>query len=206
MEIDRFVVTPFSVNCYVIRDSGEALVIDPGEAPPELLEALAGYTVRTIVDTHGHCDHCGGNAALLKAVPGAELAGHEADLPLLRAIVSQGEMFGVPFPPSPDPTRLLRDGDTVEVGRLALDVVHVPGHSPGHIMLRGDGFVFSGDVLFVGSIGRTDLPGGDQDELLDSIRTKLFTLPDGTHVYCGHGPDTTIGAERTTNPFLRGLP
>jgi len=111
-------------------------------------------------------------------------------------------MFGVPFPPSPDPDQYLEEGDVITVGSVSLKVLHTPGHSPGHIVLASDGFVIVGDVLFAGSIGRTDLPGGSYAQLLNSIRTKLLTLPDDTIVYCGHGPETTIGRERATNPFL----
>lgn len=204
MEILSFPVTPFVVNCYVIKDGGEAIVIDPGEAPPALIKSIQGCNVRAIVDTHGHCDHCGGNAELVSKT-GAELLIHEADLPLLRALESQGKMFGVPMPPSPDPDRFLVEGDVLKVGNLSLTVRHAPGHSPGHIVLVGDGFVVCGDVLFAGSIGRTDLFGGDYQQLLDSIRDKLLTLPDETVVYTGHGPDTTIGEERRSNPFLVGL-
>lgn len=203
MEILCFPLTPFVSNCYVVRDGGEALVIDPGDVTPELLRAIEGYTVKTVVNTHCHCDHCGGNAEILKKT-GAELICNEKELGLLRALPQQGMMFGVPFAPSPDPDRYIKEGDTVSVGQVAFGVREAPGHSPGHIVLVGDGFVISGDVLFAGSIGRTDLPGGSYPQLIESIKTKLFTLPDDTIVYSGHGPETTIGAERRTNPFLVG--
>ena len=118
MEILRFEGTPFAENCFVLKDGREAIVIDPGEATPELLRSVESLSVRTIVDTHGHGDHCGGNAALIEAT-GAELACHEADLPLLRTLPAQGRMFGVPFPPSPEPHRLLNEADTVEVGDVS---------------------------------------------------------------------------------------
>ena len=204
MEIQTFQVTPFIVNCFVVKDAGEAVVIDPGDVPPSLLRALQGIKIRLIVNTHCHCDHCGGNAELMEKT-GAPLAIHREELPLLRSMEIQAQMFGVSVAPSPEPDRFLQDGDTVEVGKIALRVALVPGHSPGHIMLAGDGCVFSGDVLFEGSIGRTDLPGGDYRQLMDSIRTKLLTLPDNTVVYPGHGPSTTIGDERRANPFLVDL-
>jgi hydroxyacylglutathione hydrolase len=197
-------MTPFVENCFVIRNGAEALVIDPGEASPELLDAIRGYTVRTVVNTHGHCDHCGGNAELLRQT-GAELVCHRDDLPLLRMVEQQGAMFGVYFPPSPDPNRFLEEGDTLTVGDATLRVLHTPGHSPGHIVLLGDGFLIAGDVLFAGSIGRTDLPGGNYGQLLDSLREKILPLPDETTVYSGHGAATTVGEERRTNPFLVGL-
>jgi glyoxylase-like metal-dependent hydrolase (beta-lactamase superfamily II) len=204
MEIRSFQVTPFIVNCFVVKDGDEAIVIDPGEVTPALLRCVQQCKVRLIVNTHCHCDHCGGNAEL-KARTGADLAIHKEELPLLRSMAIQAQMFGVSVTPSPDPDRFLREGDTVEVGSVSLKVLDAPGHSPGHIMLAGDGFVFAGDVLFAGSIGRTDLPGGDYHTLMESIRTKLLPFPDDTVVYTGHGPATTIGAERNMNPFLVDL-
>ena len=204
MEIHTFQVTLFIVNCFVVQDAGEAVVIDPGDVSPSMLRALQGVKVRMIVNTHCHCDHCGGNAELAEKT-GAPLAIHRDELPLLRSMDIQAQMFGVSVTASPEPDRFLEEGDVVEVGQTTLKVFHVPGHSPGHIMLAGDGCVFSGDVLFEGSIGRTDLPGGDYRQLMDSIRTKLLTLPDNTAVYPGHGPATTIGDERRSNPFLAGL-
>lgn len=203
MDILCFPMTPFVTNCYVVRDGGEALVIDPGEVTPELLDAIEGYTVKTVVNTHCHCDHCGGNAEILEKT-GAELVCHEDELGWLRALPQQGQMFGVPFDPSPDPNRFIKEGDTVRVGNLSFGVREAPGHSPGHVVLVGDGAVIGGDVLFQGSIGRTDLPGGSYPQLIESIKTKLMTLPDDTIVYSGHGPETTIGAERRSNPFLVG--
>lgn len=203
MEILSFTVTPFMVNCFVIKDKGEALVVDPGEAAPALLEAIGDCRVRLIVNTHCHCDHCGGNAALVQRT-GADLAIHKDESPLLEAIEAQGQMFGVRVTPSPAPTRFLGEGDKVNVGAASFTVAHVPGHSPGHIMLAGEGCIFSGDVLFAGSIGRMDLPGGNEQQLMESIRTRLLPLPDETVVYPGHGPATTIGEERRTNPFLAG--
>ena len=204
MVISTIQVTPFIVNCYVVKDGDEVIVIDPGDAPASVFRALEGCMVRTIVNTHCHCDHCGGNAALVEQTK-AELAIHRSDLPLLHAMEMQAQMFGISVEPSPDPTRFLEEGDTIQAGACSLKVLHTPGHSPGHIVLVGNGVVFAGDVLFEGSIGRTDLPGGNYQQLLDSIRVKLLTLPDDTVVYPGHGPRTTIGAERRSNPFLTGL-
>ena len=204
MEIRTFPVTPFIVNCFAVKDGNEVLIIDPGDAPAALFRYIAGCTVKMIVNTHCHCDHCGGNAALVEKTQ-ADLAIHREDLPLLRAMEIQAQMFGVEVEPSPDPTRYLGEGDTIQVGSVSFKVTHVPGHSPGHIALLGDGLAFSGDVLFQGSIGRTDLPGGNYTQLLASIRDKLLVLPDDTLVYPGHGPSTTIGDERRTNPFLADL-
>ncbi|HOE67114.1 MAG TPA: MBL fold metallo-hydrolase [Candidatus Hydrogenedentes bacterium] len=202
MDILTIPMTPFETNCYVVRDGNEAIVVDPGEVSPPLLAAIEGCTVRAIVNTHGHCDHCGGNAKLLEKT-GAKLLAHEADLFLIRTIVEQGRMFGVTFDPSPDPTNFIVEGSVVSVGGARLYVLLTPGHSPGHIVLVGDACVFAGDVLFAGSIGRTDLPGGNYKQLIESIRDKLLTLPDATVVYSGHGPATTIGEERWGNPFLQ---
>jgi glyoxylase-like metal-dependent hydrolase (beta-lactamase superfamily II) len=204
LQILSFSLTPFMMNCFVIKDAGEAIVIDPGEATAELKESVADSKVTMIFNTHCHCDHSGGNAEMVAAT-GAPLVCHEADLPLLRTIQQQGMMFGVQVPPSPEPDRFVNEGDIISVGTVQLRVLHTPGHAPGHVVLVGDGFVIAGDVLFQGSIGRTDLPGGSYEQLMESIRTKLLSLPDETIVYCGHGPSTTIGVERKTNPFLVDL-
>ena len=204
MEILSFEMTPFMMNCYVLKDGGETLVIDPGEATEELKQCVADENVTMIFNTHCHIDHSAGNAGMVAAT-GAPLVCHEDDLPLLRGLAQQGQMFGFPCEASPDPDRFINEGDTVTVGSVSMKVLHTPGHAPGHVVLVGDGFVIGGDVLFNGSIGRTDLPGGDHAQLLESIKTKLWPLPDETVVYCGHGPATTIGKERATNPFLQGL-
>lgn len=204
MEISCFEMTPFVENCYVLQDGGEAIVVDPGEATPELLAHLNGLMITMIFNTHCHIDHAGGNAELVAAT-GAPLVCHADDLPLLRALEQQGMMFGVPVEASPDPDHFVTEGDIIDVGNTQLRVFHTPGHAPGHVILVGDGFVIGGDVLFAGSIGRTDLPGGNYDQLMHSIRTKMLPLPDETIVYSGHGPATTIGRERKHNPFLMGL-
>lgn len=205
MDIIAIPVTPFVTNCFVIRDGDEALVVDPGDVTPSLLDAIRGCRVSLIVNTHGHCDHCGGNAELVRHT-GAKLAIHEADLVLLRNLREQGLMFGALFPESPDPDVFLNDGDTVSVGSITFDVRHTPGHSPGHLVLVADGTAFVGDVLLAGSIGRTDLPGSSHAQLMESIRSRLLNLPDETVVYPGHGPATSIGRERSSNPFLSESP
>ncbi len=202
MEILCFTVTPFAENCFVLVEGNEALVVDPGEAAPELLQALSRYTVKTIALTHAHIDHVGGCSGV-KAATGAELVCHREAAPMLEAAPLQGRMFGMDVPPPPAPDRFFDEGDTVSVGGVALKVVNCPGHAPGHVAFVGDGFIIGGDVLFAGSVGRTDLPGGSMGVLLDSIRTRFLSLPDDTEVYSGHGPVTTIGWERKTNPFLQ---
>jgi hydroxyacylglutathione hydrolase len=201
VEILSFITSPFVENCYVVKDGGETIVIDPGEATPELMAALEGENVTKVVNTHAHIDHVGGNAEIVSKF-GCELIIHPEAVEMLKTITMQGQMFGVPVPESPEPTSLFDEGDTVTVGTVTLKVFNCPGHAPGHVGLLGDGFVFGGDVLFEGSIGRTDLPGGDFDLLMTSIREKFMTLPDDTVVYSGHGAPTSIGQERLTNPFV----
>lgn len=201
MEILSFITSPFIENCYVVKDAGEVIVIDPGEATPELMAALEGENVTQVINTHAHIDHVGGNADIVSKF-NCELICHADAVEMLQHLHIQGQMFGVPALESPDPSSLFDEGDTVTVGDTALKVFNCPGHAPGHVGLLGDGYVFGGDVLFEGSIGRTDLPGGDFDLLMTSIREKFMTLPDETVVYSGHGAPTTIGQERQTNPFV----
>lgn len=204
MLIQTLAVGPLQVNCHLVgcQTTGEAMVIDPGDEPARILAALedAGLTAKVVVNTHGHFDHIGGNRDLLAAT-GAELLLHADDLPLLQGAAVHAANYGLETTPSPQPTRLLVEGDTVQVGELSFSVLHVPGHSPGSICLLGEGHLFAGDVLFAGSIGRTDLPGGNHQQLIDGIRSKLLVLPAETVVHTGHGPDTTIGEERYSNPF-----
>ena len=204
MEIITYYGTPFITNGYVLRDGGEAIVIDPGEITETMKQAIEGHKVTMVLNTHCHIDHCMANAEAVE-LTGAPLVLPEAELPLLRAMPDQGAMFGVPVKPSPEPDRFIEAGDTVTIGSVELAVRAAPGHSPGHIILVGDDFVIGGDVLFRGSIGRTDLPGGDYEQLMESIRREMLSLPDETVVYSGHGPETTIGEERASNPFLQGL-
>jgi len=191
-------------NCYLFEDGGEAMLIDPGELTRELHEALKKVNLKYLVNTHCHIDHSGGNAAVKRNF-NAPLLVPEKDLPLLRSIEHQGMLFGVPCEASPEPDQFIAEGDTLRVGAHTFTIFDTPGHSPGHVILVGDGFTFSGDVLFQSSIGRTDLPGGSYPELMRSIKGKMLCLPDETIVYSGHGPQTTIGAERRSNPFLEGL-
>jgi len=197
----------FVENCYLVVDeeARACAVIDPGEQAGLILHKLAasGAAPVGIWLTHAHIDHVLG-VPRLAAGTTAPVFLHPDDRPLYDAVPEQAAWFGLEAAPLPPPDRTLAAGDRLRVGSLEFEVRHAPGHSPGHVVFVGPGLVFGGDVLFQGSIGRTDLPGGDSDTLLDSIARELLVLPDSTIVYPGHGPATTIGAERRTNPFLAG--
>jgi glyoxylase-like metal-dependent hydrolase (beta-lactamase superfamily II) len=205
MQLARLVVGPLQVNCYIVFDekTKEAIVIDPGDDAQEILHLVngKGLKVKYIVNTHAHFDHVGANKQIRDAT-GAELLIHEADNNLLGGTANQARMFGMTAPSSPKADRYVKHGDVIKAGDISLKVLHTPGHSAGGISLAGDGVVFTGDALFAGSIGRTDLMGGDLMTLITSIKEHLMTLPDDTVVLSGHGPQSTIGEERRDNPFL----
>lgn len=198
----------FAENCYLVVDetARESAIIDPGEEAGLILHKLAatGAKASGIWLTHAHIDHVLG-VPRVAAETGAPVFLHPADRPLYDAVPDQAAWFGLTADPLPPPDRALEAGDQLRVGTLTFQVRPAPGHSPGHVVLVGEGVVFGGDVLFQGSIGRSDLPGGDFDTLIESIERELLVLPDSTIVYAGHGPATTIGAERRTNPFLVGV-
>jgi len=207
--LQGFPVGPVGANCYIFGDDAarEVFVIDPGDEPDRILQALRQLGARPValVNTHGHFDHIQGVEAVRRET-GAPFWIHEAEAEILTHGPARAKMlFGLDLPPSPAPDRWLVEGDRLRVGGLTLTVRHTPGHSPGGVCLLGDGLVFTGDTLFAGSIGRADLPGADMATLLASIARVLLPLPDETVCYPGHGPVTTIGEERRTNPFLTAL-
>ena len=202
-------VTPLQQNCALLWDDAtkHAWVIDPGGDVPRIRDAVAelGLSVQRVLLTHGHIDHAGGAALLREALPGVLLEGPgQPDAFLLDGLEDQGRRFGVAGARNVRPDRFLVEGDTLELGGHEFEVLHCPGHTPGHIVFvdRGGGLAIVGDVLFQGSVGRTDFPYGDTGALLASIRDKLMILPDETAFLCGHGPGSTIGAERRNNPYV----
>jgi hydroxyacylglutathione hydrolase len=202
-------VTPFQQNCTLLwcEKTKKAAVVDPGGDVEHIRDAIAqsGVTVEKIILTHGHIDHAGGAAELRDAL-GVPVEGpHKADDFMLQRLAEQGQAYGFPAR-AVTPDRWLDEGDTVSVGDLTLDVLHCPGHSPGSVVLvsKAERFALVGDVLFQGSVGRVDLPGGDGKALIASIKDKLLPLGDDIAFICGHGPMSTIGEERQTNPFLQG--
>jgi hydroxyacylglutathione hydrolase len=205
-------VTPFHQNCTILFDeeTRKGVVVDPGGDVPEIERVIGenGLKIAAIWITHGHIDHAAGVMDLKDAL-GVEIVGpHEDDLQLLQNLESQARMFGLEGAVrNCAPDRFLKDGDTVSFGTHRFEVLHCPGHAPGHVVFfnREAGFAHVGDVLFRGSIGRTDLPGGDHATLLRSIRDKVLPLGDEVGFICGHGPGGRIGEERRTNPFLAGI-
>jgi hydroxyacylglutathione hydrolase len=197
----------FAQNCYLVADRAtrQAVMIDPGEEPRLFLAELdtRGWGLTGIWITHGHIDHIMGVAAVKQAT-GVPIHLHPADRGLYDALPRQGEWMGFELTSPPPPDETLAEGQRLQLGSLEFTVRHTPGHSPGSVSFVGPGLVLGGDVLFNGSVGRTDLPGGDFPTLMHSIQSVFLTLPDSTVVYSGHGPETTVGVERMTNPFLTG--
>ncbi|MGE5246857.1 MAG: MBL fold metallo-hydrolase [Verrucomicrobiota bacterium] len=200
-------VGPLAENAYIVAHpaSGKAVVIDPGEEAEAILGQLsaAGLVLDKILLTHGHFDHVGG-VRLIKERTGAEVYAHPEEVDRMFAAPRQGAMFGLGVARPPAPDVLVRDGDIVPFADRQFRVLHTPGHTPGHVVFVCGELAFVGDLIFAGSIGRTDLPGGSHLALVRSVREKIFTLPDDTILLPGHGPATTVGEERRSNPFFTG--
>lgn len=205
MNVLQFENGPFMVNTYLVTNdkTGEAFIIDPGSDLGPLMHTVEkdGITIGAIVCTHAHIDHVAGASRVQKAFS-APLYLNALEEEWVKALPVQARMFGVPDPGIPTIDRDLPASGTIELAGMNFTLLHTPGHSPGSISLHADGVVFSGDALFNMSIGRTDLPGGDYQTLINAIRDKLFTLPGETRVFCGHGPATTIAQEKRMNPFF----
>ena len=197
----------FAENCYLVADTdlGQAVIIDPGEESPRFLAELGrrGWSLQAIWLTHAHIDHIMGVGAV-HAATGAPIHLHPLDRPLYDALPAYGGWVGIRLEAPPAPQVELTAAQVLRIGQHGFEVRGTPGHSPGSVSFVGQGMIFGGDVLFNGSVGRTDLPGGDAATLMATIQSEFLSLPDSTVVHSGHGPETTIGVERLTNPFLTG--
>jgi len=204
--IKELAVGMLMANCIILgcEKTREAAVIDPGDETERILLSLkeSKLILKYIINTHGHFDHVGGNKKLKEAT-GADILIHFLDAPMLSRLSSDATLFGCSAENSPPPDRTLEDNDIISFGEIRLKVIHTPGHSPGGISLYIDDKLFVGDTLFARSIGRSDLPGGDFNTLISSIKNRLFELGDDVKVFPGHGPNTTIGREKLSNPFVQ---
>ncbi|XUX01370.1 MAG: MBL fold metallo-hydrolase [Dehalogenimonas sp.] len=208
MIIECLVVGPIEANCYIVADekTKEGMIIDPGEDAEDIVHRVKelGLKIQYIILTHSHFDHVAGTTSVKKAT-GARLVVHEADSSSLNNSML-ARLAGCTHQPVPEPDLLLKGWEDLSIGELHFTVLNVPGHTPGGIALYGQDVVFTGDTLFQGSIGRTDLPGGEYDQIIDNINRRLMILDDAVKVYPGHGEPTTIGFERKNNPFLVNPP
>jgi hydroxyacylglutathione hydrolase len=204
-EVFSLTVGPFQENTIFLKSttSSEVVVIDPGDEAPRLIEFLESRDLVpvAIVNTHAHLNHVGAIQPL-KDHFDIPLYLHPDDLPILHSAPAAAKLYALPPPVVPKVEFSLAEGESLSMAGLNLDVIFTPGHTPGHVSFLVDGRLICGDVLFSGSIGRTDLPGGNTETLMNTLFEKILTLPDETIVHCGHGPDTTIGTERVSNPFL----
>lgn len=203
-----FTAGAFAENGYVVRDpeARRALIVDPGACASQQVDWIrqTGDRVDAIVLTHAHLDHVEGIPLVRAAFPDIPILLHVADLPLYRGVPGQGAMFGIEVAPLPEPTGHLEEGELLRCGALTFEIRRAPGHAPGHVIFVSHdlGLALTGDVIFLGGIGRTDLPGGDFHQLMASIRSEVLQLPDEMRLLTGHGPETTVGHERAHNPFL----
>ena len=210
IKVEKFVVNPLGENSFVLSDeTGACIFVDPGFYFEEEHNEIKEYvrqnklTPVKITSTHFHFDHIMG-VEFVRNEFSIPFYAHKNDSFFVEGVVEQAGRFGIKMNPIKAIDGYLTENDVIEFGNSKLEVIHVPGHAPGHVVFysKQDGFIIAGDVLFYGSIGRTDLPGGSYETLISNIKNKWFVLPDDTKVYCGHGPETSLGFEKTTNPFL----
>jgi glyoxylase-like metal-dependent hydrolase (beta-lactamase superfamily II) len=201
MNLKTLAVGPLETNCHIVWDEATklAMIIDPGDEPDRIFDYAEGLDIKYIVLTHAHFDHAGA-VPEIKQATGAAIAFHPDDMEAYRSVSEQAAFWGFESDPMPEPDIMLTEGDMLDLGELSFKVLHTPGHSPGCICLLGEGMLFCGDTLFKGSVGRTDLPGGDMEQLKTSFR-RLLELPPETRVLPGHGPASTISEESRFNLF-----
>ncbi len=206
MKFESVIVGPLETNCYLIHCpvTSECAVVDPGAEAFKILRLIASKELRPVIllNTHGHIDHIGANKEIKEKFD-IPLCIHRHDEPMLKGVRQSELSFILGAQDSPAPDQYLEDGGTIKIGQSSLQVIHTPGHSPGSVIFLGDGFLLSGDTLFFGGVGRTDLPGGSWPELVDSIKTKILIMPDEMPVLPGHGPFTSVGQEKRSNPFIQ---
>jgi len=210
IQVQKFTFNPVQENTYVLYDeTGECIIVDAGcyfdYEQKELTDFIEKKQLKPLklVNTHCHLDHIFG-ITYCRAKYKIPFVAHQADLFLVEGFVASGERWGIPVEPLDGPDEFIDENDVIEFGNSKLELIHVPGHAPGHLVLycREQNFMMAGDVLFYGSIGRTDLPKGNHEQLITNIQQKLLVLPEETLVYSGHGPETSIGFEKKSNPFL----
>lgn len=207
MILESLEVGPLGVNCFILgcKETGEGVIVDAGGNAAEIITAVErlGLKIIHLLNTHGHFDHIGANSKICEQF-GIDLMIHADDAHMLSRARESAMMYGIRGENSPQPTHFLTDGMIIPVGKLSLKVIHTPGHSPGCccFYIESEEIILTGDTLFANSIGRSDLPGGSHQQLLDSVRTKLFTLPETVVAYPGHGPETSIGHEKHFNPYF----
>ena len=203
---ETIVVGAFGTNCYLVhmQQNPKCLVVDPGAEPEKIFQVLSENNLEptAIINTHGHVDHVGANKDIKDRFD-IPLYIHDADSHMLRSVLQSGFALVLGAKSSPPADIFMKDGDQLDIGGVRLQVIHTPGHSPGSICLFGEGVLLSGDTLFCRGVGRTDFPGGSWEELERSLKEKIYILPDDTVVFPGHGPGTTIGQEKHSNPFVR---